>query len=61
MAKKVRVNKDLCIGCGLCAGTAPDAFQIGDDGKAEPVTGEAEDDVADTAVENCPVGAIEAE
>lgn len=28
------VDKDTCIGCGLCASTEPDVFQIDDDGKA---------------------------
>ena len=29
------VNKDLCIGCGMCCGIAPDAFRMGEDGRAE--------------------------
>ena len=29
------VDQDACIGCGLCAGTAPDVFQMNDAGKAE--------------------------
>ena len=50
-----KVDKDLCIGCGLCAGIAPDAFAIGDDGKAEVV---GEDANAEEAKASCPVGAI---
>ena len=30
---KATVNED-CIGCGLCEGTCPDVFSIGDDGVA---------------------------
>ena len=29
------VNKDLCIGCGMCCGIAPDAFRMGEDGRAD--------------------------
>ena len=25
---------DTCIGCGLCAGTCPEVFHMGDDGLA---------------------------
>lgn len=55
--KKVRIESSLCIGCGCCAGTYPDDFQIGDSGLAEVVTGEGEED----AVSLCPVGAISVE
>ena len=55
--KKVRVDSSLCIGCGCCAGTYPDDFQIGDSGLAEVVTSEGEED----AVSLCPVGAISVE
>ena len=55
--KKVRIDQSLCIGCGACAGTFPEDFQIGDSGLAEVVTGEAEED----AVGVCPCGAISVE
>ena len=58
MAKKrVKLDKSVCIGCGCCAGTYPDEFAIGDDGLAEVVSGEAEEE----AVSVCPVGAISVE
>jgi ferredoxin len=55
--KKVRIDQSLCIGCGCCAGTYPEDFKIGDNGLAELVTDEAEED----AVSICPVGAISEE
>ncbi len=55
--KKVRIDSSLCIACGCCAGTYPDDFKIGDDGIAEPINGEAEEE----AVSVCPVGAISEE
>lgn len=55
--KKLRVDKSICIGCGCCAGTYTEDFQIGADGLAETVAGVGEED----AVNVCPVGAISAE
>ena len=61
--KKARVNKDQCIGCGLCTSLS-DLFQIGDDGLAEvtveEVPAEAEASVEE-AKDSCPVQAIEVE
>lgn len=51
------VDKDLCIGCGACAGICPASFAIGEDGKAEGI---GESDCAGNAQESCPVGAISA-
>jgi ferredoxin len=31
---KVWVDKDICIGCGLCASILPEVFEMGDDGKS---------------------------
>lgn len=59
MAKKAVVNEDLCIGCGACVATCPEAFVINDAGKAE-ATGPADDAAIDEAVASCPAGAIEA-
>jgi ferredoxin len=60
MAKKVIVNKDVCIGCGLCVGSVPTVFEFGDDGKAQAIAGgtASEAEIEET-VKNCPVGAIE--
>jgi len=56
-----RVNKDKCIGCGACVGTCNEVFDFEDDGladvKAQPTEENLE--LANTALENCPTGAIE--
>lgn len=66
MAKKVSVDKDTCISCGLCTGLCPDAFVIGDDGKSEVtladgVIPEALAASVDDAAAQCPVQAIKVE
>ncbi len=60
---KVRVDEETCIGCGLCADTCPEVFEMNDD-KARVKADEVPEDVADTcreAAENCPVEAIQIE
>ena len=58
---KATVNAN-CIGCGLCAGTCPVVFSMGDDGLAHggeiPANQLAE---AETARDGCPVSAISIE
>ncbi len=55
--KKLKIDASLCIGCGACVGTYPEDIQFNDNGQAELISGEAEED----ALEICPVGAIQAE
>lgn len=59
MAKKVEIDKGLCIGCGTCVSLCPDCFELGGDGKSEVRQGCDENccDLGDVA-ENCPVQAI---
>ena len=55
------VNEN-CIGCGLCAGTCPEVFHMGDDGLAlrdAAAVGQLE--AAQEARDGCPVSAISIE
>ena len=58
---KAVVDRDLCIGCGLCEETCPEVFRLADDGLAYVID---EDPPAETypdieeCVELCPVAAI---
>jgi ferredoxin len=62
MAKKIIVDQELCIGCGMCASLYPDVFELQDDGKAKVINDDDCDNCdCDEAVNNCPVGAIKAE
>lgn len=59
--RRLTVDRDRCVGHGLCFGTAPDLFDCDDEGfpvvlkDALPDRSTAE---ADYAVENCPTRAI---
>lgn len=61
MAKKIKINRDDCMGCGACEGTAPDYFELDDEGKAKVKKqyDEADKDIIEEAVDGCPVQAIE--
>lgn len=58
---KVYVDKDTCIGCGVCEGICPDVFKMTDDGKAEAIVPETETACAQDAADSCPVQAITVE
>ncbi|MDP2944505.1 MAG: ferredoxin [bacterium] len=53
----VKVDKNKCIGCGLCAGMCPETFRMDLDGKSEVIKSEVTD-CAKNAAANCPVEAI---
>lgn len=64
--KKVKVNQELCIGCGACQAIAESVFQLNDEGFAETkkesntvdtMEEELKNDVMD-ALEGCPTSAI---
>jgi ferredoxin len=58
---KAVVNRDLCIGCSLCAEICPEVFVMSDDMiaqvVADPVPPALEDQARDAA-SSCPVEAI---
>jgi len=55
----LKVDKDLCTGCGLCAQICPEVFEIGDDGYAHVIEGADETlPCVGEAMDQCPVGAI---
>lgn len=57
------VDEDLCIGCGFCAGVAPEVFEMNDAGKAVAVADTTDDnrDSVQEAIDGCPVSAIREE
>ena len=64
--KKVKVNKDVCIGCGACTAIASDVFSFDEDNLAkaneenndiDKMDDETKNDVMD-ALEGCTTSAI---
>ncbi len=54
------IDKDLCIGCGLCESLCPAVFKL-NDGKSNVLEGvdyKVNKDCIQKAIENCPVQAI---
>ncbi len=57
---KVRIIREECIACGVCAGIAPEVFTMGEDSaevESEDVPTEHEEAVREAA-ESCPTEAI---
>jgi ferredoxin len=57
---KPKIDRDLCIGCGLCESLCPAVFKL-DDGKShvlEDADYKANKECVQKAIENCPVQAI---
>ncbi len=61
---KATIDRDGCIGCGVCEDTCPEVFRMADDGLAEvyadPVPVDAEE-TALNARDECPVSVITVE
>ena len=60
---KAIVDEETCIGCGLCAETCPEVFEMNDD-KARVIVDPVPENSIGTckeAAENCPVEAIQVE
>lgn len=61
---KVTVDKDLCIGCGVCEGTCPEVFSLANEPYAEvlldPIPEEFQQACRDAAAD-CPADAIKIE
>ena len=58
---KVKVDKNLCIGCGACQAIEPSVFELEDDGLAKAIDEEIKDEVKENvidALEGCPTSAI---
>ncbi|WP_027632534.1 ferredoxin [Clostridium hydrogeniformans] len=61
---KAHVDKETCIGCGLCPSISPSVFDMDDDGKAKAIVDEVPGDAGDDTKEaeaSCPVNAISIE
>jgi ferredoxin len=61
---KATIDREGCIGCGVCADTCPEVFRMAEDGLAEvyvnPIPASSEN-TAMEAQEGCPVSVITVE
>ncbi|MDD4995255.1 MAG: ferredoxin [Patescibacteria group bacterium] len=58
---ELKIDKELCIGCGLCTSICKDVFRLGADGKSEIIPDvdlAKHADHIDQAAASCPVSAI---
>ncbi|MFG2648432.1 ferredoxin [Streptomyces sp. NPDC048436] len=61
---RVQVDKERCVGAGMCALTAPSVFTQDDDGFSEVIAGREDgggDPLVREAVRACPVQAVSAD
>lgn len=59
---KVKVIENVCIGCGGCCATAPDIFEMSDNGTAYAKDRIVKDENKEKVMEaknNCPTNAID--
>jgi ferredoxin len=54
----VCVDRDKCIGCGLCTGTCPECFEMGEDHIAKAFKSKCDTCDLKEIAEACPVAAI---
>ena len=58
---RAKVDKDACVGCGLCEGICPEVFKMNDDDIAEvivePIPADAQASCREAA-DSCPADAI---
>ena len=55
----VKIDKEKCIGCGLCASVCEEVFKMNEDGKSEVISDKKLPCVKE-AIDSCPVEAISA-
>ena len=61
---KASVDRDICIGCGLCEITCPEVFELDDEMVSTVIVDEIPEELeecAQEAAEECPVSAITVE
>ena len=58
---KLKVDENLCIGCGACEAVCPKCFRVNDEGVAEVIVKEIPKELEEKAIdakEGCPAQAI---
>ncbi len=55
---KITIDDSLCTGCGLCASSCPEVFEVGDDNLAHVIASKCASHDLKEIAEECPVNAI---
>jgi len=58
---RVTIDRDGCIGCGLCESICPEVFKLDEEGKAYAIEGEISAEYKNDSLEaakDCPVSVI---
>lgn len=55
---KISIDDSLCTGCGLCASSCPEVFEVGDDNLAHVISDKCGSCDSKEVAEQCPVSAI---
>lgn len=56
---RTRVDRNICIGAAMCVATAPDVYELDDQGLSHAVNPDpGDDDLLWEAAESCPVQAV---
>jgi ferredoxin len=59
MARKLYVDEEECIGCGLCSEIAPGVFHLNEEGISQVIVSSEElQDSIQEAIDECPVECI---
>ena len=58
---KITIDENACVGCGLCANSCPDCFEMGEDGIAKVKSSECANCDLNEVASQCPVNAITVE
>jgi ferredoxin len=57
---KAKVDKETCLGCGLCVSLYPELFEMGKDGHSHVKEGvKIDEKKLEEVMRSCPTGAIE--
>ena len=58
---RAHVDEQMCVGTGMCEATAPELFEVGDDGLSHVLRDDIPAELLDKAreaAENCPTRAL---
>jgi ferredoxin len=58
---RIKVDEDLCLGCGICEGLAPEVFSLANEPFAEVLLDPVPEEYAEAviqSIEECPEEAI---